>query len=173
MYFKTFPTLQYTLDDGASYQIIQDIFRRIVLTYSIKTKEAYYQLYDVKDGETPEIVSHKFYKSTQHHWIILHANEIIDPRYDWCMSQENLKQYVIVKYTEPLYYAPHHYEWVLYEGTEAEQKLISPIQTGEYQTLITNFEYENRLNEARRSIKVVRPELVASLQVEFARLIKA
>jgi hypothetical protein len=172
MYFKKFPILRYTLDDGASYQIIQDIFRRVTLSYASKTKQSYYQVYEINDGETPEIVSHRFYKSTQYHWIILHANEIIDPRYGWCLSQEDLKQYVIDKYTESLIYGTHHYEWVLYEGTEAEQRLISDVYGGNFLNIVSNWEYEDRLNEERRLIKVPLSELVAPLELELGRLIK-
>lgn len=171
MYFQQFPLLRYTLDNKNSYQVIQDIFRRVVISYASKMNNSYYSLYDVMDGETPEIVSHKFYRTTQHHWIILHANEIIDPRFDWVMSQQNLQEYVSAKYNGDIY-GIHHYEWVIYPGTEAEQRLESPTQTGNFQTSISNWEYEDRLNEAKRQIKVITPELVPALDVEFGKLIK-
>lgn len=172
MYFRTFPNLLYTLDDGASYQATKDIFRRTVLTYATKLRESYFLYYDVKDKETPEIVAHKFYRNTNLHWIILHANEILDPRYDWVLSQQNLIEYIKTKYGENSIYDIHHWEYVVNEGTEAEMRLVSPIETELYNTSISNWEYEDRINEAKRKIKVVVPELVPALQIEFQKLIK-
>jgi len=194
MYFKPFPILNYTLDNGNSYQEVQDILRRVLLEFSVKTNGSVYQLYDVQDGETPEIVAHKFYGNTNAHWIILHANEIIDPRFDWVMSQIDLEEYCKNKYGEDKLYDIHHYEWVIYEGTPAEQRLIlTPEQkeflgpkplipeddlieasdsTINYTETITNLEYETRLNEEKRTIKVIARELVNSVLTEFSTIIK-
>ena len=50
------------------------------------------------DGETPEIVADKFYNDSELYWIILMANEMIDPRFDWPLSYVNLLNYVDNKY---------------------------------------------------------------------------
>ena len=173
MYFQPFPKLSYTLDDKVSYQTIQDIFRRVVLSYNTRIKNSYFTYYEVGDGETPEVVSHKFYRNTNFHWIILHANEIIDPRWDWVLSQLDLLTYVQDKYGVGNEYAIHHWEYVVYEGTTSEQKLISPTQDAYYNTSISNWEYEDTLNEAKRKIKIIVPALVPNLQKEFINLIKA
>lgn len=172
MYFRPFPKTKYTLDNGLSYQQVQDIFRRVVIQYVTKTQDTYFRLYDIKDGETPDIVAAKLYNNSNLHWIILHANEIIDPRYEWCLSQADLLEYVKERYGSGNVHATHHYEWVLYENTDAEMRLESPDQDEFYSDIVTNYEYENRLNEERRRIKVVKPPLVPDLQTAFSRLIK-
>lgn len=180
MYFSAFPNVKYTLDDKVSYQNIQDIFRRVLLSYTIKTGASYFQVYDIKDKETPEIVADKFYRSAKLHWIILHANEIIDPRYDWCMSDYDLLEYVKAKYGDENVYSIHHYEKVLYEGTDAEIVITSPTTTITnldgvtitYPISVSNFEYEVALNEKKRSIKIVEPQLVPSLITTFNNIIK-
>ena len=37
-----------------------------------------FDYYDVKDGETPEMIAHKYYGDVNLHWIVLIANDIID-----------------------------------------------------------------------------------------------
>jgi len=47
MYFENFPTLYYTLDDNRTGQLVQDIFRRIVLSAEVKNNNVLYELYDI------------------------------------------------------------------------------------------------------------------------------
>ena len=83
MYFEKFPTTFYTLDDQKTVQIVRNIFLRLNINENIKNNLSLYDEYDVLDGETPEIVADKFYKNPQSHWLILHMNDILDPRFDW------------------------------------------------------------------------------------------
>lgn len=59
----------------------------------------YYYLYDVVDGETPEDVANKFYDDPTKHWIVLMANEMVDPQYDWTLSTNNFQKYINNKYS--------------------------------------------------------------------------
>jgi hypothetical protein len=181
MYFRLFPRLQYTLDNKASFQTIEDILRRVLIKNDYKINRSSYQLYDVADGETPEIVAHKFYNNTGYHWIILHANEIIDPRFDWLMSEYDLQMYCKEKYGEGNVYALHHYEWVINVDTDAEKRLVltpeqkeflGPEETINYTETISNYEYESRLNEEKRTIRIPVKELVEEIKKEFSRIIK-
>ena len=93
MYFEKFPTTFYTLDDQKTVQIVRNIFLRLNINENIKNNLSLYDEYDVLDGETPEIVADKFYKNPQYHWLILHMNDILDPRFDWPLSTNNLIKY--------------------------------------------------------------------------------
>ena len=181
MYFRLFPNLQYTLDDKASYQTIEDILRRVLIKNDYRINQTSYQLYDVVDGETPEIVAHKFYGNTTYHWIILHANEILDPRFDWLMSEYDLQEYCKSKYGEGNVFALHHYEWVVNEGTDAEKRFtltqeqkdfLGANATVNYTETISNYEYETRINEEKRTIRVPVRELVEEIKKEFSKIIK-
>jgi len=108
MYFNSFPSTFYSLDNRASVQIVTNIFLRSVFTDELKNNFSVFDEYDIVDGETPEITAFKIYGNSELHWILLHLNDIIDPRYDWVLSQQQLKTYV-----ETLYgsiNAIHHYE---------------------------------------------------------------
>jgi len=52
----------------------------------------------VKDGETPEIIAHKYYGDSKRHWIVMFSNYIIDPYFDFPLSQTNFENFVANKY---------------------------------------------------------------------------
>jgi hypothetical protein len=57
-----------------------------------------YLLYTVKDGDTPEILAEKVYGSPEAHWLILYANNIVDPQFDWPLNATNFNRFVVDKY---------------------------------------------------------------------------
>lgn len=103
MYFENFPLLYYTLDDNTTGQVIQDVFRRVVLSSEIRTRNVLYETYDIQDGDTPEMLSDKFYNDPSLYWVILLTNEILDPRFDWPMEWYRLEKYINKKYPSNLY----------------------------------------------------------------------
>ena len=108
MYFKSFPYTYYSLDDASTVQVVTNITNRVTLSDEVKNNLGLYDEYDIKDGETPELVADKFYNSPELHWLVLHYNEIIDPRFDWPLDTNNLSRYVASKYANTN--GIHHYE---------------------------------------------------------------
>ena len=108
MYFKSFPYTLYTLDDISTVQVVTNITNRVSLPDEVKTNLSLYDEYDIRDGETPEMVADKFYSNPELHWLILHYNEIIDPRFDWPLDTNNLNRQVASKYANVN--GIHHYE---------------------------------------------------------------
>ena len=107
MYFQNFPYTYYSLDDIATTQIVTNISLRVRLSDELKNNFSLFDRYDIKDGETPEILADKFYSNPQLHWIILHTNDILDPRFDWPLTTNNLVLFAQGKYNNVN--APHHY----------------------------------------------------------------
>ena len=107
MYFQNFPYTYYSLDDIATTQIVTNISLRVRLSDELKNNFSLFDKYDIKDGETPEILADKFYSNPQLHWIILHTNDILDPRFDWPLTTNNLVLFAQGKYNNVN--APHHY----------------------------------------------------------------
>lgn len=98
MYFEKFPQTFYTLDNRSSVQVVTNIALRIKLTDELVNNIAVYDEYDIKDGDTPETLAFELYGDTNLHWVILHANEILDPRFDWPLDSYNLSKFVEGKY---------------------------------------------------------------------------
>lgn len=127
-YFEKFPKIAYTLDEYRSGQIVPDILRRTKFISELASNFAYFDEYDVKDGETPEIVADLFYNNPTLHWVILQTNEILDPRFDWPLSTNNLLRFARGKYNNVN--AIHHYEDALGNITNGNVAIVSVNQFG-------------------------------------------
>lgn len=109
--FEKYPRLLYSLDDNRSVQIVPDILRRVKIVEEIQKIGSYYDLYDIKDGETPDILADKFYGDSTLHWVILLANDIFDPRFEWVLPYNDLVNNAIQKYgSREAIYEIHHAE---------------------------------------------------------------
>lgn len=156
MYFDRLPTTYYTLDDKQTVQVVRNILLRIQISDDIKNNLSLFDEYDVLDGETPEIVADRFYGNPQYHWLVLHYNDILDPRFDWPLSTRNLIKYCQSKYTN--IYGTHHYE-------NSDGFIVNSTAPGA--TSVSNYKYEESVNESKRRIRVLKPQYVESVVREF------
>jgi hypothetical protein len=108
MYFENFPITYYSLHDTSNIKLITNITARVKINDELKNTLGLYDEYDVQDGETPEIVAEKYYSNPELHWIILLYNDILDPRFDWVLSSNDLIRVIESKYNN--INAVHHYE---------------------------------------------------------------
>ena len=123
MYFKSFPYTYYSLDNTTTVQVVTNITNRVTLSDEVKNNLGLYDEYDIKDGETPELVADKFYNNSELHWLVLHYNEIIDPRFDWPLDTNKLNRYVDSKYADVN--AVHHFEDVNGNYTNGNAYILS------------------------------------------------
>jgi len=131
MYFEAMPQTLYSLeDDRSNVKLVTNITTRVKIDDQVKNQYGLYEEYDVKNGETPEIVAEKFYNNSQLHWIILHYNDIIDPRFDWVMDTNNLVKYVTGKYSN--INGIHHYEDANEVYTNGNVYLLSSTAFGSF-----------------------------------------
>jgi hypothetical protein len=165
MYFASFPQISYTLDGGDTGFVITDIFRRVVTRDENLVTALSYDEYDVVDDETPEIVAHRVYNNAELHWIVLVVNNIIDPRYDWPLSTRSLAKFVEQKYGIGNDTDIHHY-------VNADGDIVHSSYTAGPITSVTNYEYEDQLNDTKRRIKLLKPQYVESFVSNFERTMR-
>jgi len=103
-FFKNFPLVRYDINKDGNRKIAIDVLKRVVFRGDIQDQTSLFSEYTIEDGETPEIVSDKFFGTSNLHWIILLMNEIIDPYFQWPMSEDTLNDYVDKKYESKAYY---------------------------------------------------------------------
>jgi hypothetical protein len=161
MYFKSFPTVRYSLDNLQTIFTITDIFRRVKADQRNILTSVAYDEYDIQEGETPEILSDRIYNNVYYHWVILVTNDIIDPRCDWPMDSDVFYQYVVAKYGLSNIGAVHHY-------VNTDGDIVHSSYAGS-KTAVSNYEYEESVNEAKRRIKVVKPQYLAAFVKNFER----
>jgi hypothetical protein len=153
-YFSQFPQILYSLD-GKSVQTITDFLRRVSSTQYAQSTAVLYQQYTVNDGETAEMLADAFYGDAELFWVIYIINNIVDPRYDWCLSDFDLMAYCNNKYEN--IYATHHYE--------NSNGLV--VDQGAGTVSVSNLDYEISINENKRQIKILLPQLVNEFVQEF------
>ena len=99
-YFNYFPKVYYTPDAAMqSLDVLTNLTTRFSFEQKFKDNSSTYYEYNVEDGDTPEIIAAKVYGSSEKHWVILNMNNIVDPFYDWPLSQRNIIKFIDSKYT--------------------------------------------------------------------------
>jgi hypothetical protein len=190
-----------------SLDVLTNITTRFSFEQEFKKNSSVYYEYSVEDGETPEIVAAKIYGSSEKHWIIMNLNDIVDPMYDWPLTQRNVIKYIEAKYSANAAAGQTGYEWAVqtthsYYRIETQTEPVSGISTiikkeidsATYANVAsstttytlpdsntitidigkefkTYYEYEVEANDAKRSIKILKPELVDVVEKEFKRVI--
>jgi hypothetical protein len=98
-YFKFFPQTYYNLEDTKNnVDVVTNIMSKFSFEPSFKNNSVIYYEYVITDGETPEMLAHKIYGSSEKHWIILSLNDIVSPMADWPLEQRSLIKLIDKKY---------------------------------------------------------------------------
>ena len=172
MYFNSFPVIPYDSKGDLDFKDVTNLLRRVGLRTKLKSNTLLYDTYDVKEGETPEMIAHKLYGDPELHWIILLVNEITDRYHQWPMSGMQFLDYLNDKYTNPD--GIHHYESTQTSGdTKVKIEVFNEVDDDAYTGLtpITNREYEENEQDKRRQIRLVDPSFVEQFIDEFKKLI--
>ena len=168
--------MTYALKSEGNEKLVTDIFRRIKVRENMKDNLAIFAKYQVPSGETPEIVSFKHLGTTDYFWIICMTNNIIDRYHDWPMSDRDFEVYIKDKYTNP--YAIHHYEATKTSGNTTPQgpndySHLMEVNSNYVGALsVSNYEYEQRLQDERRQIQLLNPSYLNTFLEEFNELVR-
>jgi len=102
-FFNKFPVVRYDMENKRySYQnnqIVTNVLFRIGIIREVLTNISSYYEYTVRDDEKPEVLADKFYNDPEGHWVILYANDIFDPQYDWPLDSKSFNKYLADKYS--------------------------------------------------------------------------
>lgn len=194
-YFDSFPKIIYTNDSGVPKITTNIMARASMLPSILKNPVVYYQ-YDLQEDDTPEIVAHKYYGSSYRYWIVLFANQLLDPQWDWPLNSKVFYRYIQSKYpnietTSEI----HHYEKIITQfdvntQTETIQKIkideadyillletsgtietpTGPVKISITKRPVSIYDYELSLNEAKRTINILNKRYVDQLETEFQNL---
>lgn len=159
MYFDKFPPSFYTAPDG-SRLLVTDWIRAVRIPNTILNEDAFYEYYLARDNDTPEIISHKMYKSASYHWLIMAINQRYDVWNDFPKDEATIRNSAERKYQNVN--GTHHYEDSA--GGVVDEFTIPNIP-------VTNLEYEIRENEAKRIVKVVKKIYLSDFVQTYTQLI--
>jgi hypothetical protein len=97
LYFDTLPKLV-TTDNNGNYIVATNILARASIIQSLLTNPALFYTYDIQDSDTPEIIASKYYGDPYRYWLVLLANQILDPQWQWPLSSQQFESYMDDKY---------------------------------------------------------------------------
>ena len=114
MYFNAFPKIYYDFPnysgDDTFLQVLTDITANVRIRKQVLEDITLYDEYDMKEGETPEIIAEKYYGNPEYHWIILLANQRYDYISDFPLTSAELYEHTVNTYGVDHIYDIHHYE---------------------------------------------------------------
>lgn len=173
-YFSNLPYTTYEL--GGKTFTIKDIFRQAAFISEYKPLSDLYESYTILDGETPHTISEKFYSTGSYFWVILVFNNIQSMFKDWPLSENVLQLTCEEKYGEYLHHV-RHYERngnVIGEFKEFSSPWVIPDNPGPLDPTVypvSFYEYESKLNDAKREILILRPQLIGEFVTQFKEAI--
>jgi hypothetical protein len=174
MYFGSFPLMVYDSVGDGNFKIVTNLLKRVAMKSKVKANTLIFDTYDVKEGETPEMIANKLYDDPELHWVILYVNNITDRYHQWPMSYGQFNSFLNEKYSNPD--GIHHYEISQTSGDTSIKIDIGTDTTGYSEadlTTITNREFEEERQDTLRSIRLLDFAYVDQFVLEFRNLMGA
>jgi len=174
MYFANFPLIVYDSVGDGNFKIVTNLLKRVALRAKVRTNTLLYDTYDVKEGETPEMIADKLYDDPELHWVILFVNNITDRYHQWPMNFGQFNTFIADKYSNVD--AVHHYEVSQTSGDTSIKIDIGTDTTGYSEadlTTVTNREFEEERQDKLRQIRLLDRAYIEQFVEEFETLMGA
>ena len=178
-YFSKIPDFEYVsrLKDAkiSDYSRVKKLIKRAKLREDIFQNLAFFTKYDIKGDDRPDNVAFELYGDSSLDWIILVSNNILNIQSEWPLTQKSFDQYLLEKYGDynTLYNGIHHYETTEVKNSNDVVIVPAGLQVDSNQSFtyldngvdrtvnpvieITNYQYEEKLENEKRNIFVLKP----------------
>ena len=191
-YFRELPNLLYQsfLPDKTSsldYTEVKNLFRRVKLRDDLQNVFTLFDKYEIPDGYRPENVAENFYGNDLLDWVVILTAGIVNIRNEWPLSSRDIFDYSFEKYGDDLnatrffetkevknssgtillnkgIVVDSDFEFNYYEDTT--NKYIN-VKGTSVRTGISNYEYETRLNDEKRSIFLLKSDYLQQFINDF------
>ena len=192
-YFEELPNISYVSllpnQNRSDERIeVKNLFKRAKLRTDVDQSVTAFDYYLIQDNERPDIIAERIYDSPELDWVILVTNNITSIRNQWPLGNNELYNYCLEKYgSDENIMATHHFETketkdqygrIILEGKlivdqnftftytkdNNTSETINPAQS------VSNYTYEQRLNEDKRKIRVLKPNLLPAFITDFRNI---
>ena len=195
-YFRELPNIEYisllkNRNRNDETLTVKNIFKRAKLRTDIDQAITAFDYYQITDNMRPDTVAQEIYDNAELDWIILMTNNITNVRDQWPLSHYDLNNYMLEKYgSHAALSNVHHYETteikdefnriILKKGlivdqtfqftySQSDNSIVTVNPTGP----VSNHDYEVRVNEDKRQIKILKPAYVSAFIVDFKNAMKS
>jgi hypothetical protein len=195
-YFETLPKVIYN-DPVLGQKLLTNLMARVSMMPQTLQNPLVFYPYDIQEGDTPEIIAYKYYGDSYRYWMVLFANQIMDPQWQWPIDNLTLDNYLSDKYPDTnVDTTIHHYLKTVtsVDNTSRTSTITETIidltaynalarttrsytlPNGSTVAVITDkssvniYDYEMSVNEKNRSIRLINAVYADQLEKEFQTL---
>ena len=189
-YFSKVPDFEYIsrLPDAkiSDFITVKNLFKKGAIAPDILDNLALHTKYKIVGDDRPDNVAFDFYGDSELDWLVLACNNIINVQNEWPMLQNDFDRFLLDKYeTYVNLNATHHYE--TQEIKNSRDVVIVPkelqcesdytltyfdsnvgrlvtVQSDDCTTEVTNYTYEERIEDAKRNIYLLIPQYVSIIR---------
>ena len=184
-YFRNIPDFEYVSRESNSkkisdYRKVKNLFRRGKLKNDIFKDLTKFTKYKIVGNDRPDNVAFEMYGDETLDWIVLLSNNVTNIQTEWPLDHQSFYNFLIDKYgSEEQIHAVHHYETIEIRNTDGviivpeglevpknysiefyDSRLETTTTVSNITTEITNYAYENKIEDEKRNIFVLKPNYV-------------
>ena len=184
-YFQRVPDLNYVsrLPDAkiGDYIRVKNLFKKGKLREDIFQNVAFFEKYKIVGDDRPDNVAFEVYDDASLDWIVLLSNNVLNIQSEWPLPQTDFDRFVLDKYGDydTLYNGIHHYETeevknsqgvtIVPAGLQVDASysvsyydffIEQQITTGNISIPVTNYEYEEKVENDKRNIYLLKPRFL-------------
>ena len=183
-YFSEVPNFEYVsrLPDSkiSDYITVKNFFKRGFLREDIFQNLTFFTKYQIQGSDRPDNVASQVYNDSTLDWLVLMSNNIVNIQNEWPLSNLDFDELMLDKYGsyDTLFNGVHHYETIevkdarnvkivnaglkvesdysvtFFDERADQMKTVTPTIP------ITNYQYEQKVNEDKRNIYLLQPRYV-------------
>ena len=195
-YFEELPNIAHTsllpvrnkIEDRI---IVKNLFKRSKLRTDVDQAITAFNYYYIDQGMRPDTLAQELYGDSELDWVVLTSNNITNIRDQWPLDHNDLQEYMIEKYgSEENVAKVHHHETrkivdeynrvVIPAGLEVDKDFsfqylsfseqVVKVLASQVVAEITNYQYEAKLNDEKRRIRVLKSEYLSAFISEHREI---
>ena len=171
--------------------VVKNLFKRAKLRSDFDQAITAFNYYNIADGMRPDMVAQELYDNPELDWVVLISNNITNVRNQWPLDHNDLHEHMLDKYgSEANVAGIHHYETrkivdeydrvVIPAGLEVDANFsfqylnfsgqVIKVLSSQVVAPVTNYQYEVRLNDKKRRIRVLKSEYLSAFISEHREI---
>jgi len=181
-YFRQVPNFDYVSRTADAKNIsefitVKNLFKKGKLREDIFGDLSFFTKYKIIGDDRPDNVAFDVYGDETLDWLVLLCNNILNIQTEWPLPQRSFENFLLSKYgSQEGLLEVHHYETIRVTNNSGSTIVPEGIQVPENYTIefydsdlgqyvtrsnitiaVTNYDYENQIEEDKRNIFVLKP----------------
>ena len=150
--------------------------KRVKIKDTVLNDASAYYPYVIEQGETVDHVAYNYYGDSNLAWLVLLANDIADPYFDWYLTAPQFERFIKSKYNSKaeaqvtIVHYKNNIDGHIVTPETIEYSSLSGVNTSNY-SAVDAYTFEEERNESRKFIKLLDAALVTRIVNEMRVLL--